>query len=147
MPHVPFNRSAPAVTVVPILIYADVGKAIEWLCAAFGFTERLRAERGGVVGHAQLTVGDAAIMMGRQGAEFLAPRRGEVHLYVVVAVSNLDEHFERAKKSGAQIVHPPQDMPFGERQYTAEDPEGHRWTFSEHIADVPPETWGAKVAV
>ena len=37
------NRSAPATTVVPILIYEDVGKAIEWLCAAFEFKERLRA--------------------------------------------------------------------------------------------------------
>jgi uncharacterized glyoxalase superfamily protein PhnB len=37
------NRSAPEADVVPILIYADVAKAIDWLCAAFGFKERLRA--------------------------------------------------------------------------------------------------------
>lgn len=65
--HVIVNQSAPAATVVPILIYADVAKAIEWLCGAFGFVERLRAERNGVVGHAQLVVGEGALMLGRQG--------------------------------------------------------------------------------
>jgi len=38
------NRSAPRATVVPVLVYEDVGKAIDWLCGAFGFEERLRAE-------------------------------------------------------------------------------------------------------
>jgi hypothetical protein len=38
------NRSAPAATIVPILIYEDVSQAIEWLCRTFGFTERLRAD-------------------------------------------------------------------------------------------------------
>ena len=52
------NRSAPAATIVPILIYEDVGQAIDWLCQAFGFTERLRAERDGVIGHAQLAVAE-----------------------------------------------------------------------------------------
>jgi hypothetical protein len=29
-----------------------------------------------------------------------------------------------------------------ERQYTAEDLGGHRWTFAQSIADVAPEEWG-----
>lgn len=37
------NRSAPRATVVPILVYEDVAAAVDWLCDAFGFTERLRA--------------------------------------------------------------------------------------------------------
>jgi len=141
------NRSAPGATIVPILIYADVARAIDWLRDAFGFTERLRAAHGGVVSHAQLVAGDGALMMGRQGAEFRPPRAGEVQQYVLVAVDELDAHFERAKRAGARIVQPPHDTPFGERQYTAEDPEGHRWTFSQTVADVAPERWGATIAV
>jgi uncharacterized glyoxalase superfamily protein PhnB len=38
----------------------------------------------------------------------------------------------------------PTDMPFGERQYTAEDLEGHHWTFSETLTDIAPEEWGGK---
>jgi len=138
------NRSAPGATVVPVLVYDDVGKAIEWLCGAFGFKERLRAAapEGSIV-HAQLTVGDSAVMLGRQGGEFRAPRPDEVTQYVIVHVTDLDEHFEHARRSGARILKSPADMPFGERQYTVADPEGHRWTFSESIADVPPDAWGA----
>jgi uncharacterized glyoxalase superfamily protein PhnB len=36
----------------------------------------------------------------------------------------------------------PPDCPYAERQYTVEDPGGHRWTFSQTIADVAPEEWG-----
>jgi uncharacterized glyoxalase superfamily protein PhnB len=141
------NQSAPAATVVPILVYQDVGKAIDWLCGAFGFAERLRHERDGVVSHAQLIVADGAIMLGRQGGQYRAPRSGEVHQYVVVTVEDVDRHFEHAKRFGAKIVEPLDDKPFGERQYSAEDPEGHRWTFSQHVADVPPQQWGAALAM
>jgi len=141
------NRSAPGATVVPVLVYDDVDSAVDWLCATFGFTERLRAGRpGGPVSHAQLTIGDSAIMLGRQGAEFKPPRPNEVCQYVVVHVQDVDEHFERARKAGAQIVRAPANMPFGERQYTVEDPGGHRWTFSQSIGDIAPESWGARLA-
>ena len=36
------NRSMPTPTVIPVLAYEDVRQAAEWLCAAFGFEERLR---------------------------------------------------------------------------------------------------------
>ena len=138
------NRSAPAATVVPILIYEDVAKAIGWLCEAFGFSERLRAVRpDGKVLHAQLSIGQGAVMLGAQGAEFSPPHSTEVSQYVLVHVDDVDLHFERAKRFGARIVHQPADMPFGERVYTAEDLGGHRWTFSQSIADVPLEKWGA----
>ena len=36
------NRSIPDVTVIPELAYADLDRAVSWLCNAFGFQERLR---------------------------------------------------------------------------------------------------------
>jgi uncharacterized glyoxalase superfamily protein PhnB len=141
------NRSAPTATVIPILIYEDVGKAIDWLCQAFGFKERLRAVGpDGRISHAQLAIAEGAIMLGRQGGEFRAPRPNEVSQYVVVHVEDIDRHFEHAKQFGAKIVEPPTNKPFGERQYTAVDQAGHRWTFSQHLADVAPEEWGATTA-
>ena len=141
--RITFNQSAPSATVVPILVYEDVGTAIKWLCHTFGFVERLRVEHGGAVLHAQLIVGDGAIMLGRQGAEYRPPRRGEVSQYVHVTVDDVDGHHQLAKQRGATILSEPSTKPFGERQYTAEDPEGHRWTFSQHVEDVPPSRWGA----
>jgi uncharacterized glyoxalase superfamily protein PhnB len=35
--------------------------------------------------------------------------------------------------------------PFGERQYTVDDPGGHRWTFTQSVADVAPEEWGGQL--
>jgi len=138
------NRSAPKATVVPILVYEDVGKAIDWLCDTFGFRERLRAGApGGRVAHAQLDIAEGAVMLGREGAEFRPPRANEVSQYVTVHVDDVDKHFEHARQCGARILKAPADMPFGERQYTAEDIGRHRWTFSQSIADVGPEEWGA----
>lgn len=138
------NRSAPRATVVPILVYEDVAKAVDWLRDTFGFRERLRVEgRGGVVYHAQLAIAEGAIMLGRQGGEFQSPRGDTVSQYVTVHVADVDAHFERARECRAHIVNEPRDMPFGERQYTVTDPWGHRWTFSQSIADVPFEAWGA----
>ena len=139
------NRSAPTATVVPILIYEDVGQAIDWLCAAFDFVERFRAEHDGAIGHAQLAVADGAIMFGRQGGPYRAPQGDAVTAYVHVAVDDVERHFERAKECGARIVQPPTDMPFGVRQYTARDHAG--WTFSQNVADVAPEEWGARSGV
>ncbi len=141
------NRSAPTATVVPVLVYEDVNKAIEWLCGTFGFGERLRAAgSGGRVTHAQLEMADGAVMLGQQGGEFRSPRPNEVTQYVIVHITNVDEHFEHARQCGARILKSPANMPFGERQYTAEDLGGHRWTFSQSIADVAPEEWGATPA-
>ena len=141
------NRSAPKATVVPILIYEDVSQAIHWLCDAFGFRERLRAGApGGSVTHAQLDIAEGTVMLGREGGEFQRPRAGEVSQYVVVHVHDVDQHYEHARRRGARILKSPADMPFGERQYSVEDVGGHRWTFSQSIADVAPEDWGATPA-
>jgi uncharacterized glyoxalase superfamily protein PhnB len=91
------NRSAPSATVVPVLVYEDAGKALDWLCRVFGFSERLRAGvPGGAISHAQLVIGDGAVMIGRQGAEFRPPRPQEVNQYVTVHVDDVDAHCDRS---------------------------------------------------
>jgi uncharacterized glyoxalase superfamily protein PhnB len=139
----------PPSTVIPVLVYEDVEEAVEWLCDAFGFTERWRAGNRG----AQLTLRDGAVIVSERrivpaaqssDATILRPpRRGEVSHTIIVRVEELDDHYTRARAAGARILRPPEDFPFGERQYSAEDLEGHRWTFSQSIADVAPEDWGA----
>ena len=126
------NRSVPAATVIPELAYADVVEASDWLCKAFGFTVRLR-----IGSHrAQLVYGDGAIVVMERGSRSVAPQS------VLVQVEDGDAHHDRAVASGARILNPPADYPYGERQYTAEDIGGHRWPFSQSIADVDPADWG-----
>ena len=53
------NRSKPPGTVIPELDYPDVATAAAWLCAAFGFAERLR-----IANHRfQLTIGSGSIVV------------------------------------------------------------------------------------
>ncbi len=138
------NRSIPAATVIPVLIYPDVRDAVAWLSAAFGFAERLQI---GESHRSQMIVGDGAVILGDVRGERRPPRPGEVTQSVMVRVEDAGAHCERARAHGARIVEEPTDFPYGERQYTAEDPAGHRWTFSETIADVHPEEWGGTLAV
>ena len=122
------NRSMPAGAVIPVLGYDDVSEAADWLCETFGFAERWRAGSH----RAQLAIGDSAVAITADGA------RGS---NVMVRVDDVYAHYERASERGAQILGPPADYPYGERQYTAVDRGGHTWTFSQSIADVAPEDW------
>lgn len=133
------NRSIPPATVIPVLIYPDVREAVDWLSSAFGFSERVRI---GENHRSQLNVGDGAIIVGDVRHERRPPRPGEVTHSVMVRVDDADAHCERARAHGARIVGEPADFEYGERQYMAEDPAGHHWTFSETLADVAPEKWG-----
>jgi uncharacterized glyoxalase superfamily protein PhnB len=127
------NRSMPRSTVIPELAYPDVEKAVAWLCEAFGFTLRI-----GMGSHrAQLNVGDGAVVLTEQAW-------GTFGHSVLVRVENVDEHCELTMKHGAKILREPADYPYGERQYSVEDFAGHRWDFSQSIADVAPEEWGGK---
>jgi uncharacterized glyoxalase superfamily protein PhnB len=130
------NKSIPQCTVIPELAYPDIGKAIDWLCAAFGFTLRLR-----IANHrAQLNVGDGAIVL-IEARETDGPHLGIGHS-VMVRVENIDRHYENAVQHGARVIRPPADHPYGERQYGVEDFTGRSWKFSQSIADVDPAAWG-----
>ncbi|MDX6519236.1 MAG: hypothetical protein QOF50_2082 [Gaiellaceae bacterium] len=63
-----------------------------------------------------------------------------VHVYV----EDVDAHLAHARAAGATILSELEDQPFGDRQYRAEDLEGHRWMFATHVRDVPPQDWGAE---
>jgi uncharacterized glyoxalase superfamily protein PhnB len=135
------NRSIPASTVIPVLIYPDVREAVAWLSAAFGFIERVRI---GENHRAQLQVGEGAVIVGEAHGDRHPPSRGDVTHSVVVRVEDARAHCERSRAHGARILMEPTDMQYGERQYTAEDAVGHQWTFSETLADIAPEEWGGE---
>lgn len=123
------NRSVPEASVIPELPYRDVREATEWLCRAFGFRERLQ-----IGDHrAQLVYENGAVIV-------IQGEAGPSHL--LVRVEDADAHRAQAEAAGATILSEPTDWPYGERQYGAEDPGGHRWTFTESIADVDPAEWG-----
>ncbi len=135
----PPNRSIPQATVIPVLIYPDVREAVDWLCTAFGFVEHLFI---GENHRAQLGFGDGGLIIGDVRGDRRPPRPGESTSAVMVRVEDARAHCEHARAHGARVDEDPIDYAYGERQYHAEDPWGHRWTFSQTLADVAPEEWG-----
>jgi PhnB protein len=128
--------------VVPMLSYADAPAAIEFLCRAFGFTQRFRLDMpDGRVGHAELALHEGVVSLASEFEGFgTSPLRLDGHhAQLVVYVDDVDAHFARARQEGATIVAEPADQFYGDRNYRAVDPEGHRWIFATHVRDVPPE--------
>jgi PhnB protein len=134
-------------TVTPYLLYKDVDTALEFLSKAFGFEEVLRyTGEGGYVNHAEMRFADSKIYLGDPGDRYRNPKdfdQETVGIYVLV--DDVDGHFERAKAAGAEIREKPTDQEYGERRYTARDPEGHCWYFAQPTREVAPEEWGATV--
>ena len=131
------NRSIPRATVIPVLAYPDVNEAAAWLCAAFGFSVRMRIGTHRV----QLNVGDGAVIVREMRPNEVNAALG-VGTSVTIRVEDADAHCKRAGEHGALITQEPVTYPFGERQYNAEDFAGHLWTFSQSVADVHPSEWG-----
>jgi uncharacterized glyoxalase superfamily protein PhnB len=138
-------------SVIPYLFYEDVATAAVWLCEAFDFTETLRhTARDGTVTHVELTCGGESIMLGAvdrregQALGYRSARVGPHSSFVFILIpGDVEAHFERAVRAGATVIAAPEDKPYGQRQYTVDDSEGHRWSFSEQVRDVLPEEWGA----
>ena len=129
--------------------YEDAAAAIEWLGRAFGFEEKeseRHADEDGTITHAELSLGDAVIFLSTPAGyaspktvrgESEAARRAYDNAWVIdglfVAVDDVDAHYERAKAAGATILREPEEPGIGERIYSAEDPEGHRWMFGQRV--------------
>jgi uncharacterized glyoxalase superfamily protein PhnB len=130
---VPDYSSDPQV--VPYLLYEDAGAAMDWLVDAFGFTERVRDQlNDGIVRHAELLLdGGGVIMLGSAAAGFRGPAKlGEVTQLVCITVTDLGAHRVRAQAAGAEVSEI--SIRAGRaRSYTTDDPEGHRWYFSEPL--------------
>lgn len=135
-------------TITPYLLYEDGAAALDFLATAFGFEEVLRSQSPeGRVWHAEMTFGDGNIYLGEPGREYKSPKRlGATTVAIHVYVDDVDAHCERARAAGAEIRDEPTDQEYGDRRYTAVDPEGHEWFFAQKIHDVAAEEWGAQVA-
>jgi uncharacterized glyoxalase superfamily protein PhnB len=123
-------------TVYPSLTYDDALAAIDWLCRAFGFTQRLVVPGpDGTVMHSELSLGQAVIMASSpkpdQGRVSPRGRSGVSHA-LSFSIPDPDAHFARAKAAGAVILRELQDEDYGSRGYLAKDPEGHQWYFGTY---------------
>ena len=142
----PIPDGYPRVT--PYLIIDGASAAIEFYRSVLGATERMRMPTpDGKVGHAELELGDGEVYLGQPGGGYKSPKRLGLRTTLIhVYVDDVDAHFERAKAAGAEITDEPADQEYGDRRYSALDPEGIEWFFAQHVREVAPEEYGATVA-
>jgi PhnB protein len=127
----------------PYLAIAGAAQAIEFYKKAFGAVERMRmAGPGGGIGHAEIRIGDALVMladehpdMNFRGPQTLGGSPVTLHMYV----ENVDAFCDRAVKAGATLVRPIADQFYGDRSGQLRDPFGHVWSVATHIEDVTQE--------
>jgi PhnB protein len=130
-------------TVTPYLTIKGAAKAIDFYKSIFGASERMRMEAPhGMIGHAELTIGDAVIMLSDEwpdmdckGPEALGGSPVSLHIYV----DDVDATADRAVAAGATLKRPPKDEFWGDRMGTIVDPFGHVWLISTHVEDVAPD--------
>jgi PhnB protein len=134
----------------PYLCCKDAAGAIEFYKKAFGATEVMRmAEPSGRIGHAEVKIGEAIVMLSDEYAEMgvrspqsLGGSAVTIHMYV----ADVDALVSRAAAAGATVQRPPTDEFYGDRSATLSDPSGHRWMFATHTEDVSPEEMGKRYA-
>jgi uncharacterized glyoxalase superfamily protein PhnB len=128
-------KDYPDPQVVPYLLYADAGAAMDWLIKVFAFSERARHKNSdGTVRHGELLLDNGGvIMLGSPGTDFLGPaKRGDATQLQCITITDLQAHRERAQAAGASVSEIGIRANHA-RTYTVDDPEGHRWYFSEPL--------------
>jgi PhnB protein len=128
---------------MPYLIVEGAARAIEYYKGALGASERLRMDApDGRVGHAELQIGDAMVMLADANPDMDMPGPRSIggtpvtlHLYV----EDADAVFDSAVQAGAKPLRPMEDRFYGDRSGQFEDPYGHRWNVATHVEDVSEE--------
>jgi len=127
--------------VVPVLVYEDIEAAQRFLVRAFGFeASALDRDGEGRAVHGEVSTGGAVMWLHRVTADhgLVSPRSlPAASGGLVVMVDDVDAHHRRASEAVATVERPPSDMPYGQREYSARDPEGARWYFAKRLSPGP----------
>jgi uncharacterized glyoxalase superfamily protein PhnB len=124
--------------VIPVLVCEDIPATHDFLVTVFGFQPGgVQRDGDGRPVHGEVRTADGAIWLHAVSPEheLASPRSlGDLSGGLVVYVDDVDAHFRHATNVGAVIDSEPTDQEYGQREYGARDPEGHRWWFATPTA-------------
>lgn len=127
-------------SVTPYICTRDASRALEFYKTAFGATETMRiGAPGGKIGHAEIKIGDAVIMLADEHPElgFVGPQTLNGTSFTLhLVVPNVDEFIAAAVAAGATLQRPIADEFYGMRTGTVIDPFGHRWMVATVVEEV-----------
>jgi PhnB protein len=120
----------------PYLSVRNAAAALEFYKKAFGATEAVRLmQPDGRVGHAQIDIEGARIMLADEFPEFgfKSPESlGGSPVHIHLDVKDVDTMAQRAVAAGATVVRPVEDQFYGARSGQFRDPFGFIWSISTH---------------
>jgi uncharacterized glyoxalase superfamily protein PhnB len=124
----------------PYLRVHDAAAALDFYKRAFAGVELFRlTEPNGRIGHAEIKIGPATLMLSDEYPEhdIRGPRSlGGTTVAIHIHTNDVDRLFEQVVKEGATIVRPLENQFYGERSGRVCDPFGHHWLIGGHIEDV-----------
>jgi PhnB protein len=130
-------------TITPYLAVDSATEAIDFYQRAFGAKERIRTDGPqGSIMHAELEIGDSLIMLSDPfpQASTKPPRElGGTSVSIFAYVEDIDSVYKQAIDAGASSLMEPDDMFWGDRFGSVQDPFGHSWTIATHVEDVSPQ--------
>ena len=119
--------------ITPYLIVENAAEFLDFLANAFGAVERLRlAMPQGGIGHAEVEIGGAAVMLSDAAPPDFPPTKTQIHLYV----EDVDGVYARAVEAGATSLAEPADQFYGDRCARVADPFGNHWSIASHVEDL-----------
>lgn len=132
----------------PSLIAKNCAKALDFYKSAFGATEEFRlVEPSGKIGHAEIRIAGALIMLADEYPDFgcLSPASVggcpvKLHLYV----QDVDAALARALSAGATLVRELRTEFYGDRTATVADPFGYSWQLASRVENVSPAQMQAR---
>ncbi len=132
-------------TVTPGFVVEGVPQVIEFLERAFGgrVTEKYEMP-GGLIGHAEVLLGDSVVMMG-EAMQGYPPAPARLSYYVPDGPA-VDATYARALASGGESVAEPKDQFYGYRSATVKDPGGNSWTICAVIEQLTKEEIAQRMA-
>jgi PhnB protein len=134
-------KTAPGLlTITPYLCVRGAAEAISFYADVFGAVEegeRYVDESDGRIGHAQLRIGDSALMISDEYPDYGVggpATFGGTTVALQIYVNDLDDAYAKAVAAGADGQRPPSDQFYG-RSATIIDPWGHRWSMQMVVED------------
>jgi len=128
-------------SVTPFMVFKDSRKAISFYEKAFGAEQKNLMPRpdGKGVMHAEVKIGDSAIMMGDEDPQQScksAETLGNSPIKLFLYVEDVDQSFKRAVDAGCASEMPVLDMFWGDRFGSVKDPFGYSWSLATHTKDL-----------
>lgn len=134
----------------PYLCVHDAAEAIEFYKKAFGAVELMRmADPSGKVGHAEIKIGGAIIMLSDEFPSMgaVSPKTlGGSPVATLLYFEDVDAVAKRAVAAGGKLTRAVEDQFYGDRSGKLLDPFGHTWWIATHKEDVSPEEMDRRAA-